>query len=72
MVDEVMDAHFLLFNLHVNDAQAKADAAFIKRFGQQAYDELIAPLHESGIMEITTGRWKTCIVSGTSKPFAST
>lgn len=47
-----MNRHFSIFNCHVNGAKDKADAEFIEQFGQGAFDEQIAPLHESGIMEI--------------------
>jgi hypothetical protein len=47
-----MDAGFALFNLHVNDAGKRADAEFIEQFGQAKFDEVIAPLHEEGIMAI--------------------
>lgn len=47
-----MDPGFAVFNLHVNDAGARADAEFVAQFGQDAFDTEIAPLHEAGIMSI--------------------
>lgn len=50
--NERMDTYFAVFNLHVNDAGGRADAEFIKQFGQEKFDEEIAPLHKKGIMSI--------------------
>ena len=47
-----MDAHFAVFNLHVNDAGRRADAEFIAQFGTRAFEENIAPLHAAGIMSV--------------------
>lgn len=53
---ERMDSEFSVFNLHVNDAGKRADAEFKKQFGGDKFDEVIAPLHNSGIMGIFTGK----------------
>ena len=50
--EDPMSPHFALFNLHVNDAQKKADRAFVQRYGQEKFDEIMKPLHEDGIMGI--------------------
>jgi hypothetical protein len=50
--EERMDHQFAVFNNHVNDAGDRADAEFIAQFGQERFDEIIAPLHEEGIMAI--------------------
>lgn len=49
---EPMDVGFAMFNSHVNDAANKANAAFIEKFGQEAFDRVIKPLHDQGIMAI--------------------
>ena len=52
IVREVMDCGFALFNSHLNDAQSRADKAFVKRYGQKAFVNEIAPFHKAGIMGI--------------------
>jgi hypothetical protein len=49
-----VDAYFSVFNGHVNNAAARANAEFVAQFGQEAYDEHIKPLREAGIMSIFT------------------
>lgn len=49
---ERVDSGFSVFNLHRNNAGARADAEFIAQFGQEAFDKHIKPLHEEGIMLI--------------------
>lgn len=50
--ESIMSPSFAVFNCHVNDAKSKANEQFIRMFGQKAYDEIIKPLHEKGIMII--------------------
>lgn len=52
---ERMDTGFAVFNCHVNDAKARADAEFIEQWGQDSFDTHIAPLHEQGIMLVLQG-----------------
>ena len=52
MAEERMDAYFSVFNLHVNDAGIRADAEFKAQFGEDKFNEILAPLHESGIMAL--------------------
>ena len=47
-----MDSYFSVFNSHINNASARADAEFIAQFGQEKFDEVIAPLHAAGIMSV--------------------
>jgi hypothetical protein len=49
---ERLDRGFSLFNCHVNDARKRADAEFVAQFGQEAYDQFIAPFDAKGIMTI--------------------
>jgi len=49
---EKMDSYFSVFNLHVNDAGERADQKFIETYGQDAFDGIIKPLHDDGIMTI--------------------
>ena len=50
--EPAMDAHFSLFNCHVNGAKEKANRSFIQKFGQEKFDKEIQPFHEDGIMGI--------------------
>lgn len=50
--ENVLDLRFALFNCHLNDAENRANAAFVKRFGQDAFDENIQPFLNKGIMAI--------------------
>lgn len=43
---------FAVFNCHINNASARADAEYVAQFGQKAFDKHIAPLHKAGIMSI--------------------
>lgn len=52
MAKERMDQDFAVFNLHVNAAGKKADREFKAQFGQDVFDEHIAPLRRDGIMAI--------------------
>jgi hypothetical protein len=45
-----MGPYTSVFNGHVNNASARADAEFIKQFGQQTFDKVIKPFHKAGIM----------------------
>jgi hypothetical protein len=47
-----MDSGFAVFNLHVNDAGERANAEFIKQFGQERFDKKIKPFYDRGIMSI--------------------
>ena len=47
-----MDSGFSVFNGQVNNAAERADAEFVAQFGQDKFDEEIAPLHKKGIMSI--------------------
>jgi hypothetical protein len=47
---ERMSHGFAVFNCHVNDARERADAEFKAQFGEEAFEEHIAPLHRDGIM----------------------
>ena len=65
-----MDTGFAVFNLHVNKAGKKADAEFIKQFGQLTFDKHIAPRHKEGIMSIFrkkqnvyTASWVTLVTA---------
>lgn len=49
---ETMDPGFAVFNLHVNQAGEKADAEFVRMFGQDLFDEQIKPAHDNGVMSI--------------------
>jgi hypothetical protein len=49
---KAMSPHFAVFNLHVNNAGEKADAEFIRTFGQKRFDRYIKPHHDKGIMSI--------------------
>lgn len=49
---ERMAPGFAVFNNHVNRAGRRADREFKAQFGQEAFDEHIAPLRETGIMAI--------------------
>lgn len=49
---ERIDARVAVFNCHLNDAENRANAEFIAQFGQEKFDETIAPLHEAGVMGI--------------------
>ena len=49
---ERLGANFAVFNCHVNDAKDRADAEFIAQFGQDRFDEVMAPIHEAGVMSI--------------------
>jgi hypothetical protein len=63
---ERMDAGFSVFNLHVNRAGERADAEFVKQFGQKRFDRHIKPSHEEGIMSIfskTPNQWRVAWVA---------
>lgn len=47
-----MDPYFSVFNNHVNRAGVRADREFKAQYGQENFNEFIAPLRTSGIMEI--------------------
>lgn len=49
---ERMSHEFAVFNLHVNNAGNRADREFKAQFGQDAFDDHIAPLRKDGIMAI--------------------
>lgn len=49
---ERMDSGFAVFNSHVNRASQRADREFKAQYGQDAFDQYIAPLHKAGIMLI--------------------
>jgi hypothetical protein len=49
-----MNQGFAVFNLHVNNAGKRADVEYIAQFGQEHFDEHIAPAHAAGIMTIFT------------------
>lgn len=49
---ERMEQGWAVFNCHRNDAKERADAEFIAQFGQEIFDEVMAPLHKDGIMAI--------------------
>jgi len=49
---EILDPFVAVFNGHVNDAQERADEAFVKRFGELAFEYEIRPHHKNGIMSI--------------------
>lgn len=44
-----------VFNSHVNDARDRADAEFIAQFGPQRFEQVMAPIHEAGLMSIFDG-----------------
>lgn len=48
---EPLGLNFAVFNIHAED-QTKADAGFIRRWGQELFNEKIAPFHKAGIMSI--------------------
>lgn len=52
MARERLSHYFAVFNCHLNNASDRADAEFIKQFGQDKFDRHIAPYHEKGIMAI--------------------
>lgn len=47
-----MEPFIAVFNCHVNNAKARADAEIIAQFGQEVFDKKIAPYHKKGIMAI--------------------
>lgn len=47
-----MDRHFAVFNLHVNNAGKRANAAFRKKYGVPLYKREIYRKHREGIMSI--------------------
>lgn len=50
-----------VFNLHVNNAGARADAEFIAQFGRETWEREIEPFHKAGIMSIFHGppkKWR--------------
>lgn len=49
---EWMNPFFAMFNCHINDAQTKADRAFIDKYGKGQWSRRIKPLQEAGIMDI--------------------
>jgi len=52
MARERMDPQFSVFNCHVNSAKLRANEEFIRQYSKELFDTYIAPLHETGIMEI--------------------
>jgi len=48
----MMDAHFALFNSHVNDAREKAKQVFIEMYGKGTWDEKMQPIIDEGIMSV--------------------
>lgn len=50
--EERMSLHFAVFNLHVNDADKRADEEFVAQFGVEMFYEHIAPFYEEGIMSM--------------------
>jgi hypothetical protein len=60
-MEERMDQGFSVFNCHVNGAKKRADREFKAQFGQDVFDQFIAPLHEEGIMVILGTAPKTKI-----------
>lgn len=51
MSREPLNVHFAVFNIKNEDKQ-KADAGFIRRFGQEIFNREILPIHKAGIMSI--------------------
>lgn len=51
MSEEVLDMGFAVFNMTADDKE-RTDAGFVRRFGQEAFDTEIEPIHRGGIMSI--------------------
>lgn len=49
---ELLEPGFAVFNLHINYAGQKANAEFIRIFGQVKFNRHIKPSHDDGIMSI--------------------
>lgn len=49
---ELMSTYVAVFNCHVNDAKAKADAQFKRAFGLAKFNRHIKPYDDEGIMSI--------------------
>lgn len=69
-VEKRLDAGFSVFNCHLNNAKERANTEFVAQFGQEAYDEHIAPIAEAGIMTIFhdkptqfTAAWVTLVTA---------
>ncbi len=64
MLEEPMDRNFAIFNIKNEDRQ-RADAGFIRRFGQEVFDREISPIHKAGIMSVfhnPPNKWTTWYV----------
>ncbi len=51
MSKEVLDVGVAVFNMTPDDKE-RADAGFVRRFGREAFDAEVEPLHRGGIMSI--------------------
>lgn len=52
---EILRLHFALFNCHINNAEEKANSAFVRRWDFETWQKEIEPYLEKGIMSIFEG-----------------